>query len=45
VCEPASDGKHGDTFDSGKLASWALRRGGLTKAIASGVGAYVGGAL
>jgi hypothetical protein len=25
VCEPAPDGKHGDTFDSGKLASWALR--------------------
>jgi len=25
VCEPAADGKHGDTFDSGKLASWALR--------------------
>jgi hypothetical protein len=24
VCEPASDGKHGDTFDSGKLASHAL---------------------
>lgn len=24
VCEPGGDGKHGDTFDSGKLANWAL---------------------
>ena len=24
VCEPAPDGKHGDTFDSTKLADWAL---------------------
>ncbi len=23
-CTPDSDGKHGDTFDSGKLAEWAL---------------------
>jgi hypothetical protein len=26
VCEPAADGKHGDTFDSGKLASYALMK-------------------
>lgn len=25
VCEPQSDGKHGDTFDSGKIASAMLR--------------------
>jgi hypothetical protein len=24
VCDPAPDGKHGDTFDSGKLASRAV---------------------
>ena len=24
VCEAQADGKHGDTFDSGKLADWAL---------------------
>lgn len=23
-CEPQADGRHGDTFDSGKLADWAL---------------------
>jgi len=23
-CEPQSDGRHGDTFDAGKLADWAL---------------------
>ena len=28
VCEPDADGKHGDTFDSGKLANWALERMG-----------------
>jgi hypothetical protein len=45
VCDPASDGKHGDTFDSGKLASWALRRGGVTTAIASQVGTQTAGSL
>ncbi len=25
ICEPGPDGKHGDTFDSGKLATWALK--------------------
>jgi len=38
VCDPLPDGKHGDTFDSGKLSSWALRSGGLTKVIPAGVG-------
>lgn len=28
VCVPDSDGKHGDTFDSGKLAEFALMTGG-----------------
>lgn len=47
VCEPAADGKHGDTFDSGKLASWALRRGSglLTAAIPMAFGNYQGGSL
>lgn len=27
-CEPDQDGRHGDTFDSGKLAEYALRSGG-----------------
>src|SRR6185369_8137548 len=33
VCNPASDGKHGDTFDSGKLAFYALtsKSGGITE--------------
>lgn len=32
VCNPDADGRHGDTFDSTKLAHWALRSnaGGLT---------------
>ena len=31
VCEPQADGKHGDTFDSGKIASAMLKGGaGLT---------------
>jgi hypothetical protein len=25
VCTPDADGRHGDTFDSGKLAEWALQ--------------------
>ena len=28
VCEPQSDGKHGDTFDSGKIASAMLKSSG-----------------
>jgi hypothetical protein len=24
LCDPSPDGMHGDTFDSGKLAHWAL---------------------
>ena len=33
VCYPSSDGKHGDTFDSGKLALYALssKAGGITE--------------
>ena len=27
-CEPQADGKHGDTFDGGKLADWALEGAG-----------------
>ena len=39
VCEVAPDGKHGDTFDSGKLASWALNnRGGLVEMAGIAVG-------
>lgn len=45
VCEPTAEGKHGDTFDSGKLASWALRSGGLKTALPMMVGGYKGGAL
>ena len=37
VCEPAADGKHGDTFDSGKLASWALGNKGGALVEMSGV--------
>jgi hypothetical protein len=28
VCEPQADGKHGDTFDSGKIASYMLKSSG-----------------
>jgi hypothetical protein len=45
VCDPAADGKHGDTFDSGKLANWALRSGGLTTVIPFGFGTFQGGGL
>ena len=39
VCTPDADGKHGDTFDSGKQAEWALQSSaGLT----SMTGVYVG---
>lgn len=40
VCDPAADGKHGDTFDSCKLASWALRSN--TGAILSTAGILFG---
>ena len=45
VCEPAADGKHGDTFDSGKLSSWALRgtSGTVTSALPVQLGAFQGG--
>lgn len=33
-------GNHGDTFDSGKLAYWGLRRGGSVRAAAVPLGAY-----
>lgn len=35
VCEPQADGKHGDTFDSGKLAHYALTStGGAIQSVA-----------
>lgn len=40
-CEVAPDGKHGDTFDAGKLADWALD--GVGVAIESTEGIIVGG--
>ena len=40
VCEPSSDGKHGDTFDSGKLAQHAL--GSTGGALTTTAGIYVG---
>jgi hypothetical protein len=43
VCEPAADGKHGDTFDSGKLANWALKVKGEGWARAAALGGYQGG--
>jgi hypothetical protein len=33
VCEPDVDGKHGDTFDSAKLAIYALEDGGAVEAL------------
>lgn len=46
VCEPAPDGKHGDTFDSGKLSSWALHGNqGVSQAVAARMGSYAGGAM
>ena len=46
ICDPEPDGKHGDTFDSGKLADWALDSAGATisHAIPSRMGAFKGGA-
>jgi hypothetical protein len=32
-CDPQPDGKHGDTFDSGKLAEYGLESGGIGKMI------------
>jgi hypothetical protein len=40
VCEPDIDGKHGDTFDAVKLASYALDAGGPAEASAAQVGAF-----
>jgi len=31
-CTPDDDGRHGDTFDSGKLAHFALQPRGITTA-------------
>jgi len=38
--DPQPDGKHGDTFDSGKLAQYALFSGGPADAVAAQVGTY-----
>jgi len=45
VCTPDADGKHGDTFDSGKLAEWALvnTSGAFTTAAGISVGAAADG--
>jgi hypothetical protein len=44
VCEPDEDGRHGDTFDAGKLGLHALRgRGGPAWAQAAAIGSYQGG--
>ena len=40
VCEPDIDGKHGDTFDAIKQASYALITGGPAEAAATQVGAF-----
>jgi hypothetical protein len=44
VCDPDNDGRHGDTFDSGKLAEWALVSKGDTcsNAKAMQVGQFAG---
>jgi len=44
-CQVDGDGRHGDTFDSGKQAEWALASRGQTcrVAIAAQVGGYEGG--
>jgi hypothetical protein len=41
VCDPDIDGKHGDTFDAVKLASFALHSGGPPEAGATQVGAAI----
>ena len=43
LCKPQPDGKHGDTFDSGKLAQHALSAGGPAEAAAAQVGSYGSG--
>ena len=41
VCEPDEEGRHGDTFDAGKLAIHALKDGAaVTRAVAAGFGNY-----
>lgn len=46
VCDPAPDGKHGDTFDSGKLASKAVSSAGTSNFIQpAAVGGFKGGVL
>lgn len=40
TAEPQPDGKHGDSFDSGKLAQHALSSGGPSEASAVHVGSY-----
>ena len=44
-CAPEPDGKHGDTFDSGKLAEYALATvgGTISHAIPAAMGSYQGG--
>jgi hypothetical protein len=44
ICVPDPDGKHGDTFDSGKQAEWALVSKGDTCTFAkpAGIGTYQG---
>jgi len=44
ICEPDPQGRHGDTFDSGKLSVWALvSRGSEGKAVAVAIGNHIGG--
>jgi hypothetical protein len=40
VCDPDIDGKHGDTFDAVKLASYALHSGGPAEAYPIQVGTF-----
>lgn len=40
VCEPNSEGQHGDTFDSTKLGIHAITRGGKAEASAAPAGTY-----
>lgn len=42
VCEPDSDGRHGDTFDGGKLGVHALNSRSDAVAIPAGIGEYPG---
>lgn len=43
VASVSPDGQHGDTFDSGKLAKWALTRGGPAEISAVTVGRLTNG--